>query len=137
MPLTREIATTENFLFQKPIRAIFSGSSQSGKTYLIGKILQKQRRLFGDEFCQVKYFFPKYLDESPVDYHQSMSTPISYEKGFPKPDDVLSMPQNSLIIIDDMADQVVKSDLISQLYKVISGKPLLGQRLEHLPWCPP
>ena len=110
MPLTREIATTENFLFQKPIRAIFSGSSQSGKTYLIGKILQKQRRLFGDEFCQVKYFFPKYLDESPVDYHQSMSTPISYEKGFPKPDDVLSMPQNSLIIIDDMADQVVKSE---------------------------
>ncbi len=122
MTLTREITKIDNFLFTKPIRAIFSGSSQSGKTYLIGKILEKQERLFGDRFEYVKYFYPTYLDESPVDYHETISTPISYEKGFPEKDDILSMPRNSLVIIDDQADQVVKSDLVNQLYKVISGK---------------
>jgi len=122
MPRTREIEKVGNFLFTKPIRAIFSGSSQSGKTYLIGKILEKQNQLFGDEFQFIKYFYPTYLEESPVDYHTNMDTPISYECGFPKRDDILSLPPNSLVIIDDQADEVVKSDLINQLYKVISGK---------------
>ena len=36
------------------------------------------------------------------------------------------MPANSLVIIDDQADVAVKSDLISQLFKVISGKKNLS-----------
>ena len=122
MPLTREIKKIENFQFTKPVRAIFSGSSQSGKTFLIGKVLENQQNLFGDKYTFVKYFYPTYLDESPVEYHQLTDTPISYEPGFPTKNDVLSMPENSLLIIDDQADEAVKSDLISQLFKVISGK---------------
>lgn len=122
MPLTSNIKQVDNFTYTKPIRAIFSGSSQSGKTYLIGKILQNQEKLFGDKFNQVKYFYPTYLDESPVEYHTLTDTPISYEAGFPKKEDILTMSENSLLIIDDQADTAVKSDLISQLYKVISGK---------------
>ena len=37
MPLTMEVEKIEFANFQKPMRAIFSGSSQSGKTFLIGK----------------------------------------------------------------------------------------------------
>ena len=122
MPLTREIQTINNFHFQKPIRAVFSGSSQSGKTFLIGKMLEKQKRLFGDEFQMIKYFFPCYLDDSPVNYHESISTPICYEKGFPSKEAILSLPKNSLIIIDDQYDEVVQSNLMSQFFKVISGK---------------
>ena len=122
MPLTREIQTINNFHFQKPIRAVFSGSSQSGKTFLIGKMLEKQKQLFGDEFAMIKYFYPLYLDDSPVNYHESISTPICYEKGFPSKEAVLSLPKNSLIIIDDQYDEVVQSNLMSQFFKVISGK---------------
>ena len=122
MPLTREIKKIENFQFTKPVRAIFSGSSQSGKTFLIGKILEKQEKLFGEKFQLVKYFYPTYLDESPVEYHLLTDSPISYEAGFPVKADIISMPENSLLIIDDQADTAVKSDLISQLFKVISGK---------------
>jgi len=122
MPLTREIQYIENFKFSKPVRAIFAGSSQSGKTYLIGKILENQKQLFDDKFDFVKYFYPTYLDESPVEYHNQTDTPISYAAGFPTKSDVQAMPANSLIIIDDQADVAVKSDLISQLFKVISGK---------------
>ena len=38
----------------------------------------------------------------------------------------MNFQENSLIIIDDQADQAVKSDLISQLFKVISGKKNLS-----------
>ena len=122
MPLTREISKINNVKFFKPLRAIFSGSSQSGKTHLIGKILESQSKLFDDDFVSVKYFYPSYLEESPVNYHSITNTPISYLEGFPQKSDVLSMSENSLLIIDDQADQAVKSDLISQLFKVISGK---------------
>ncbi len=122
MPLTTEIRQLNNFQFTKPIRAIFSGSSQSGKTYLIGEILENQEKLFGDRFTYVKYFYPTYLDESPVEYHTKTETPVAYQPGFPTKDDILTLPENSLVVIDDQADTAVKSDLISQLYKVISGK---------------
>jgi hypothetical protein len=126
MPVTREIPTLSNVYFQKPLRAIFSGSSQSGKTFLIGKILENQKKLFDENFNSVKYFYPTYLEESPVEYHNLTETPISYIAGFPSKTNVLSTPENSLIVIDDQADQAVKSDLISQLFKVISGKKNLS-----------
>jgi hypothetical protein len=122
MPLTVEIEKTNFANFQKPMRAIFSGSSQSGKTYLIGKMLNQQTDLFGDEFSQVKYYYPEYLDECPVDWHDTMSTPISYHSGFPEKEDIQSLPNNSLIIIDDNMSKVVKSELMRQLFNVISGK---------------
>ena len=122
MPITRDITAINEFKFFKPMRAIFSGSSQSGKTFLIGKILENQEMLFDDNFNSVKYFYPSYLDESPVDYHSLTSTPISYNAGFPNKSDVLTMSENSLLIIDDQADEAVKCGLISQLFKVISGK---------------
>ena len=59
MPLTREIRMINEFNFQKPIRAIFSGSSQSGKTFLIGKMFERQVQLFGDEFDMVLLIFMK------------------------------------------------------------------------------
>ena len=126
MPVSREVKTINNFQFQKPLRAIFSGSSQSGKTFLIGKILENQTKLFGDAFAFVKYFYPTYLEESPVEYHMLTDTPVSYISGFPTKHDILSLPENSLVVIDDQADVAVKSDLISQLFKVISGKKNLS-----------
>ena len=83
MPLTREVEKINHVEFFKPLRAIFSGSSQSGKTYLIGKMLEKQKQLFGGEFEVVKYYYPEYLEECPVEWHENITTPITYNAGFP------------------------------------------------------
>ena len=123
--LTQEIKQLNNIEFYKPLRAIFSGSSQSGKTYLIGKMLQKQHQLFGEEFSQVKYFYPEYLEESPVDWHDTIRTPISYESGFPSKQDILELSENSLLIIDDNMQKVVNSELMRQLFNVISKRIIL------------
>ena len=120
MPLIREFKSIPTVTFKKPLRAIFSGSSESGKTYLIGQILKNQRQIFGEDFASVKYFFPEFLDEAPVNFHEEVD--ISYQQGPPTKEDILSIPKNSLVILDDMADFAVKSALISQIFKVISGK---------------
>jgi hypothetical protein len=122
MPLTIEVEKINFANFQKPMRAIFSGSSQSGKTFLIGKMLEKQQYLFGDEFKQIKYYYPEYLENCPVCWHDMIKTPISYHSGFPEKKEILSLPQNSLIIIDDNMKKVVNSELMRQLFNVISGK---------------
>ena len=126
MPITREIASIQNFKFSLPMRAIFSGSSQSGKTYMIGQMLKNQTDIFNSRFDFVKYYYPTFLDEAPVDYHDFIDTPISYTAGFPTKSEVLSYPKNTLMIIDDQSDTAVKSDLISQIFKVISGKKNLS-----------
>ena len=46
MPITREISCIDDFAFSLPMRAIFSGSSQSGKTFMIGEILKHQNEIF-------------------------------------------------------------------------------------------
>jgi hypothetical protein len=120
--LTLEVEKFDNMNFMKPMRAIFSGSSQSGKTRLIGKILKNQIQLFGEKFELVKYFYPEYLEECPVDWHNDICIPISYQPGFPDKNDILSMPSNSLLIVDDNMAKVVKSELMRQLFNVISGK---------------
>ena len=122
MPLTREVERINNVHFFKPMRAIFSGSSQSGKTHLIGKILEAQERVFGDKFTEIKYFYPDYLDECPVEWHKFLDTPISYECGFPSKDEILQMKSNSLLVVDDNMKKIVQSELMRQFFNVISGK---------------
>ena len=126
MPITREISCIDDFAFSLPMRAIFSGSSQSGKTFMIGEMLKHQNEIFSSNFEFVKYYYPTFLDEAPVEYHEFIDTPISYTAGFPTKSEVLSYPKNTLMIIDDQSDTAVKSDLISQIFKVISGKKNLS-----------
>ena len=122
MPLTREVEKVNHVEFFKPLRAIFSGSSQSGKTYLIGKMLERQKALFGGEFELVKYYYPEYLEDCPVEWHENITTPITYNAGFPSKQDILELPEGSLLIIDDNMKKVVNSELMRQFFNVISGK---------------
>lgn len=90
-----------NFFFTKPVRGLFSGSSQSGKTHLIGEILKNQEALFGENWSYIAYFYPHLLDQAPVDYENKTAVPLSYYPGFPDKSFVDSLPSNSLLIIDD------------------------------------
>ena len=122
MSLRKEVDKLENFYLFKPMRAIFSGSSQSGKTNLIGGMMRNQKRIFGESFNSIEYFYPEYLDECPVDWHNFIDTPITYKCGFPTQKDISELEPNSCVIIDDMMSRVVKSELMRQFFNVISGK---------------
>ena len=120
MPLTTNAIFKENDKFVTPFRMILSGSSGSGKTAFAGRILEND--IFDTSVEYVYYYFPCYLDEAPVDWHNSMTIPVSYQTGLPSLEQLTSMPANSVVILDDLMDECVTSGTIDHLFRVISGK---------------
>ena len=120
MPLTTNAVKKEETKFLGPFRMILSGSSGAGKTYFAGNLLKSQ--LFDSHFEFIYYFHPCYLDEAPVNWHETMTVPVSYQTGLPSLEQLTSMPPNSVIVLDDLMDKCNESEVIDQLFRVVSGK---------------
>ena len=120
MPVTTNAIFKQKDEFISPFRMILSGSSGAGKTHFAGDLIKAN--LFEDQIEFVYYFHPCYLDEPPVDWHESMSIPVSYQTGLPSVEQLTSMPSNSLVVLDDLMDKCVGSEVIDHLFRVISGK---------------
>ena len=124
MPLTTNAVKKEETQFISPFRIILSGSSGAGKTYFAGKLLESN--LFNSNFEYIYYFHPCYLDEAPVNWHETMPIPVSYQTGLPSLEQLMSMPPKSVIVLDDLMDKCNESEVIDQLFRVISGKRRLS-----------
>lgn len=120
MPLTTNAVIKENEKFIFPFRTILSGSSGAGKTYFAGNLLTS--KCFDRDIEYIYYFHPCYLDEAPVDWHNTMDVPVSYQTGLPSLEQLMNMPPNSVVVLDDLMDKCNESDTIDQLFRVISGK---------------
>ena len=110
----------ENSKFSSPFRIILSGSSGSGKTYFAGKLLQSN--LFENEIENIYYYYPCYLREAPVNWHEVMKVPVIYNVGLPSKTELTDLPERSCVVIDDSFDEAIKSSAIDHLFRVISGK---------------
>ena len=121
MPLTTNAVKKENEKFAFPFRIILSGSSGVGKTHFAGSLL-KSRDSFETNVDYIYYFHPCYLDEAPVNWHETMDVPVSYQTGIPTLEQLMSMPPNSVVVLDDLMDKCNESDTIDHLFRVISGK---------------
>ncbi len=120
MPLTTNAVRKNETKFTSPFRMILSGSSGVGKTHFAGELLQNN--IFDSDFEYVYYFHPCYLEEAPVNWHDTMMTPVSYQTGLPSLEQLMSMPPNSVIVLDDLMDKCIINEDIDQLFRVISGK---------------
>ena len=120
MPVTTNAIFKQKDEFISPFRIILSGSSGAGKTHFAGDLIRAN--LFEDQIEFVYYFHPCYLDEPPVDWHDSLNIPVSYQTGLPTVEQLTSMPANSLVVLDDLMDKCVGSEVIDHLFRVISGK---------------
>jgi len=121
MPLTTNAVKKENDKFSFPFRIILSGSSGVGKTHFAGGLL-RSRDIFEKNPEFIYYFHPCYLDEAPVNWHESMEVPVAYQTGLPTLEQLMSIPPNSVIVLDDLMDKCNESEVIDQLFRVISGK---------------
>ena len=118
--MTTNAIRKDNDNFISPFRMILSGSSGAGKTHFAGDLIRAD--IFENEIEFIYYYHPCYLDEPPVDWHESMSIPVSYQTGLPTVEQLTSMPPNSLVVLDDLMDKCVTSEVIDHLFRVISGK---------------
>ena len=125
----------KNFCFAEIFRVIVSGSSGVGKTSFIKQLLQA--KLF--KFTHISYHHPDAGESLPVDWHQSPSSSskkkhnnhhhglekalnVVYKVGLPDEEYCKSLPEYSVIIIDDLYEAAVKSDVINYLVRVLSSK---------------
>ena len=111
----------QNSKFSFPFRMILAGSSESGKSYFAGKLLEKID-LFDDNVSAVFYYYPCYLNEAPVKWHRTLHIPVSYHIGLPTKIELANLPKKSCVVIDDSFDEAIKSSAIDHLFRVISGK---------------
>ena len=107
--------------FTFPFRMILAGSSGSGKTHFAGRLLEKQD-LFEQNVSAVYYYYPCYLKEAPVNWHELLDIPVSYHVGLPTKEELMEMPSRSCVVIDDSFDSAIQSSAIDHLFRVISGK---------------
>ena len=122
MPLTVKGKVLNNIEFAFPWRMILSGSSESGKTYFARQLIENQNHLFKGQVESVVYYYPCYLNESPVSWHDDLDIPVSYRVGLPSKQDLMELPKNTCVVLDDLYDEAIKTEAIDHLFRVISGK---------------
>jgi len=120
MPLTVNYNTTETIKFDFPFRLFISGSSQSGKTYFARELLEND--IFERRIEQVKYYHPDFLEDRPVNWHETLSIPISYQTGLPTMDELCDIAANTCLVIDDLYEECINSKAVDYLFRVLSGK---------------
>ena len=100
--------------FAKQFRVFISGCSSAGKTYFAHKLLKL--KLF--HFDRVYYFHPDFHETAPVDWNLN----VLFHAGLPSLEDLLTIPEHSVIILDDLYHECVNSTEIDYLYRVLSSK---------------
>ena len=99
-------------------RVFISGSSSAGKTYFAKMLLDA--KLF--KFERIYYFHPDIHEQCPTNWHEELSTPVIYQAGLPTTDDILELPTDSCIVLDDLFREAACSKDIDYLFRVLSGK---------------
>ena len=115
----REIS---DFKFSPIFRVFISGCSASGKTYFAHKLLQSKLI----EFERVYYFHPDFHEKAPVTWHETLEKPVLYHPGIPTLNELLEIPERSVLVFDDLMTQCCESKQIDYLFRVLSSKRKLN-----------
>ena len=111
-----------NFKFSPIFRVFISGCSASGKTYFAHQLLQSKLI----EFDRVYYFHPDFHEKAPVTWHETLNKPVLYHPGIPSLDELLEIPERSVLVFDDLMTQCCESKQIDYLFRVLSSKRKLN-----------
>ena len=115
----REISS---FRFAPIFRVFISGCSASGKTFFAHQLLQSNLI----EYDRVYYFHPDFHEHSPVNWHETLSKPVLYHPGIPSLEELLEIPENSVLVFDDLMTQCCEAKQIDYLFRVLSSKRKLN-----------
>ena len=108
----------ESVNFGPIVRVYVAGSSGSGKTSFVEKFLKSN--IFNYE--RIYYFHPDFYEKCPVNWETSINKEIIYRNDIPSIENIREMKQNSVLVFDDIFDQVESSKDMDYLFRVLSGK---------------
>ena len=115
----REIS---NFNFSSIFRVFISGCSASGKTFFAHQLLQSNLI----DYERVYYFHPDFHEQAPVTWHETLKKPVLYNPGIPSLEELLNIPERSVLVFDDLMTQCCESKQIDYLFRVLSSKRKLN-----------
>ena len=93
-------------------RVFISGCSSAGKTYFAKQLIES-----GFIKCKfIYYFHPDIHEKSPVDWN------VIFQAGVPTLEELLSLPEYSCIILDDLYHDCKDSKTVDYLFRVLSSK---------------
>ena len=115
----REIS---NFNFASIFRIFLSGCSASGKTFFAHQLLQSNMI----NYNRVYYFHPDFHEKAPVNWHLTLKKPVLYHPGIPSLEELLEIPENSVLVFDDLMTQCCEAKQIDYLFRVLSSKRKLN-----------
>ena len=116
MPRIIEALNIGESELQTPFRLLVSGGSGSGKTEFVKKIVNK--RFYSNPIENIIYCYPDYLTEIPTEF----DVHVQYHAGLPDTSFMASIPDGSLIILDDLMLECAKCEAISKLFSVVARK---------------
>jgi hypothetical protein len=102
------------FKLKTPLRLLICAPSNSGKSFLIGEMIQRREEVFDKKIDKVLYF-SKFSTSIPP---QIRNDPIvQFCPGLPT-EDLLKNPDNLhiLIVLDDLLETVFDSPIVSQIF---------------------
>ena len=103
-----------------PFRMLISGSSGTGKTTFIEKLLKSDR--IDSKFSTVYYCYPNHLGDPPVDWHETLSCNVEYLTHLPDLRFFDTVEPDSLLILDDLWTETCNSKDLVAAFKVYSRK---------------
>ena len=107
--------------FPEIFRVFISGCSSSGKTHFARNLLSEG--LF--KCSRVYYFHPDINETFPIDWEDTLDLPVVIKTNLPSQKDILSYPEYSCLVIDDLYTQASVSKDIDYLFRVLSSKKKL------------
>ena len=102
-----------------PFRCGLFGSSRTGKTTLIYKLIK--HGLFDVQFENIYYCFPS-IYENELDWHEHLDATVEYLDHLPTKEFFSKIECESLVILDDCWFSCAQYENIRDLFKVLSGK---------------
>ena len=108
----------ESVNFGPIVRVYVAGSSGSGKTSFVEKFLKSN--VF--KYERIYYFHPDFYEKCPVNWDSSINKEVIYRNDIPSIENIQEMKQNSVLVFDDIFDQVESSKDMDYLFRVLSGK---------------
>ena len=103
----------ENLSFKHPFTCMLAGPSQSGKSTLLGNILQHNSILITPQPTRIVYCYARWSDG--FNSLKTISPLIEFNEGLPDTD-TFSVEENNLIILDDLMSEAEKNRSILELF---------------------
>ena len=115
---------------KKPFRLIVGGGSGCGKSKFCQELVN--RNFFETSFDSIIYNYPEYLQDPDIEFKSF----IEFVPGLVNQEYISQLKSNTLLIIDDLAAEVSKSQTINNLFAVEARKRnisliLITQNIYH------